>query len=83
MGKRHQEYKYNYFFKVTKIIDINLMLSIISLNMNGLNTLIKGQINRADTITKCNFFFCKKPTLSIKSDKLKVKGWEKDIPYYH
>lgn len=45
--------------------------------MNGLNTLIKGQINRADTITKCYFLFCKKPTLSIKSDKLKVKGWRK------
>ena len=59
--------------------EINPIVSTITLNINGLNDLIKRQIIKVDWKPRPNYIIYQKPTLNIKT-QIKSKWMEKDIP---
>lgn len=65
------------------MININAAISIITLNVNGLNMSIKRQIGRVDNTWDSSNIVYEKPTWSISHRYFKNKGVEKDIPHKH
>ena len=60
------------------MLDINPTISIITSNINGLNTNKKNRDYQCGSIKKTQLYVVyKKVTSNIKKDKLKVKGWRK------
>ena len=59
--------------------EINPIVSTITLNINGLNDLIKRQIIKVDLKPRHNYIIYQKPTLNIKTQIIS-KWMEKDIP---
>lgn len=57
---------------------LSLSLSVVTLNINGLNSPLKRQINRMDKNTYPSYMLSKRSSLQIQNtNRLKVKRWEK------
>lgn len=59
------------------MVDINQAMSLITLNINGLNIPIHDRNCQSGLKSRPTVCFYKKPTLNIKTCILEVPGWRK------